>query len=116
MITPVTKRGLSYSWEMVAVEVSEEIIRMGFIQTEGLTPCTRAIRQLQPAAAEVTSRAAPEAAVESVLETPPKSELYRVIAWANVTKKWEPQVYLTVNIMANSWLIHQSLGFGFRGY
>lgn len=68
----MAKSGVSYSWETVAVEVSEEIIRMGFIQTEGLLPCMTAICQLQPAAAEVTSEAAPGAAVESVLETPLK--------------------------------------------
>lgn len=72
MITPGAKRGVSYSQEMVTVEVSEEIIRMGFIQIEGLIPCTTAVCQLQPAAAEVTSRAAPRAAVELMLEAPPK--------------------------------------------
>jgi len=55
----VAKRGVSYSWKTVAIEVTEEMITMGFIQTESVMPCTTAICQLQSTAAEVTSGTAP---------------------------------------------------------
>lgn len=66
----VAKKGLGYSWEMVSVEVSEEFIRMGFIQTECLIPCRTALCQIE---SSDTSEAATGAAVSQCWKLLPKS-------------------------------------------
>lgn len=86
MVTPVAKRGVSYSWEMVTVEVSEEIIRMGFIQTEGLILCTTAVNFSQLLLKSLAEQF-PGLLWSWFWKLLPKSEFYRVIAWAKVTKK-----------------------------